>query len=68
VSYNTSTDPRSSSTQRRCNTETVIKGRELAKYLFPGDVIIHPKMLWLRALDPEKKDRFVRVPSPAKSA
>jgi DnaJ-class molecular chaperone len=42
----------------------VVKGRGLAKYLCPGefgDLVVHPTLLWPKALDPEKKARLVRA-------
>jgi DnaJ-class molecular chaperone len=42
----------------------VVKGRGLAKYLFPGefgDLIVHPRLLWPKNLTPAQKARLVQA-------
>jgi DnaJ family protein B protein 11 len=54
-----------------CQQTIVIPGRGLAKYLFPGefgDVVVHPTLLWPKALDPEKRARLVKALTPAADA
>jgi DnaJ family protein B protein 11 len=51
----------------QCQQTIVIKGRGLAKYLFPGefgDVVVHPALLWPKALDPEKRAKLVKALTP----
>jgi DnaJ family protein B protein 11 len=47
-----------------CGQSIIVKGRGLARYLSPGefgDLIVQPKLLWPKNLDPAKRDRLVKA-------